>query len=510
MSVSTVDPAVAGVVDAFTGASPGRLGEEFHRLVDALWVEGELTALAVPAVSLVVERLAEVDDERKAYLAVLLGILLEAEYPEPGPVTAAARAGLDLYLDLWRRAANGGALSVALAYLVAHFPADRERVLAVAADRDLTADDWTRLERGLQELDPARPVIGRVFPSPAVWALMDNDEQAFDQSWISALSAEQIAANWQKDTRTVWGHAGAKAYWAAGNGTPAPVVTGSVPPRDQVPTPPESPVEIFAPHASAFRCPTCQSGIEVAGGAVRCVSCAAEFPAGKGILNLSEGAQNNPGDFLYKLAELPSMGLFYEAYARPNFLRIAGGNWGGEVTPEDERRYIAEHVAPVDGPVLDLACGAGRWTEMLVEAVGAERVIAYDAYVPMLTALRTRLPQLPAVMASARVLPFGDASLGAVLCWNALQAFPADTPAAIAEIGRCLKPGGTFTLMTFSNAADPLAYYFQNSHYFPGHQEGMRLFELADIKRWLADAGLTVRHEATPGTFIFITAEKPL
>ncbi|GII88136.1 hypothetical protein Ssi03_61260 [Sphaerisporangium siamense] len=510
MSVSTAHSTAAEVVGAFTGADRDRLVPEFHRLVAALWDDGTLTDLAVPAVPVLVERLGQVDDERKGYIAVLLGILIEAEYPDTeGPITTAARQGVDLYLDLWRTAPNGQSLSVALTYLVAHFPSHRDRVLAAADHRDLHIEDYTRLERGLQELDPAKPVLGRVFPSPAVWALMDDNEKSFDQTWIRQMTAEQIAANWEKDTRTVWGHAGAKAYWAVVNGTPAPVVLGTVPPRDQVPQLREQSADIFAPHAEALRCPNCGGGIEVTGETVRCVSCSTAFPAAHGILNLSEGAQNNPGDFLYKLAELPSMGLFYEAYARPNFLRIAGTNWGAQVTPEDERRYIIDHVAPVEGPVLDLACGAGTWTEMLVEAVGAERIIALDAYAPMLTATRNKLPELPAVMASAKALPFQDASVGAVLCWNALQAFPDDAAEAIAEVGRILRPGGTFSLLTFRMHDDRLARYFQASHYFPGHQEGMQLFELDDVKRWLADAGLTIRDESGPGTFIIITAERP-
>ncbi|GAA3795911.1 hypothetical protein GCM10022226_14100 [Sphaerisporangium flaviroseum] len=509
MSVSTAHSTVAELVRSFTDADPGRAGAEYGPLVKALWNDGALTGLALPAVPELVAQLAEVDDERKGHLVVLLGLLAEAEYPAAGEVTAAVREGLDLYLDLWSRSPNGEPLSTALAYLVAHFPDDRDRILAVAAGRELDADDLTRLERALDRLDPDNPVLGRVFPSPAVWALMDGDEREFDQSWIRALPAEQIQSNWEKDTRTVLAHAGAKAYWAVCNGTPAPVVTGSVPPRDANEPLPGLDVEAFGRHADAFRCPSCHAGLDFASEGIRCTGCSTEYAVAGGILNLLEGAERNGDDFLYRLAEMPSMGLFYEAYARPNFLRIAGGNWGGQVTPADEKSYILEHVRPVAGPVLDLAAGAGTWTAMLTEAVGAERVIALDMYPPMLSALRRKLVEVPAVMASAAVLPFDDASLGAVICWNALQAFPDHAAAAIAEVGRCLRPGGTFTLLTFNMAEDPIARYFQASHYFPGHQEGMQLFEPGDIKRWLTDAGLVVHEESRPGTFIIITAQRP-
>jgi ubiquinone/menaquinone biosynthesis C-methylase UbiE len=159
--------------------------------------------------------------------------------------------------------------------------------------------------------------------------------------------------------------------------------------------------------------------------------------------------------------------------------------------------------------VLDLAAGAGRWTEVLARAVGPERVIALDPSAPMVATLRARLPKVPAVMAGAADLPFGDASLGAVLCWNALQAFPAHAAAAIGEVGRCLRPGGTFTLLTFRMSDDPIYRYFQGQHRLPQHTNGLRLFELDQLHGWLADAGLRVREESGPGTFVFITAERP-
>jgi ubiquinone/menaquinone biosynthesis C-methylase UbiE len=213
-------------------------------------------------------------------------------------------------------------------------------------------------------------------------------------------------------------------------------------------------------------------------------------------------------DFQFMLAEMPSMGLIYETHARPNFLRLCGSNWGDAVTPATEDAYIAEHVRPVDGPVLDIGAGAGRWTETLAKTVGAHRVITLDLNPSMLSMLRARLPRVPAIRAGAAPLPFNDASLGAALCWNALQAFPAEAPATIAEVGRCLRPGGTFTLMTYRNSDDPVYRHFVDSHTFSQYSKGPRLFDLGRLKELLADAGLRVREEWYPGTFVFITAEK--
>jgi SAM-dependent methyltransferase len=512
MSVTTSGPTIAKLIDSFSDAGPDRLDAEFHRLVSALWNAGNLTDHALPAIPALIARLDQLDDRHRGYLVVLLGLLAEAEYPvTDGTVTSALRAGLDRYLDLLGQAPAEQPLSLALRYLLAHFPADKDRILAAASGLHLDPDDRSRLERALESLDPAAPSLGRVFPSPAVWTLED-DEREFDQGWIKALSSEQVVANWRKDTRMVFGHAGAKAYWAVCNGAPVPVSTGEMPARDALPRPAAQDADLFSPHAAVFRCPACGGGMIFEPQRARCTGCAAQYAIVAGVLDLTAAtgtAADRVGDFQFKLAEMPSMGYFYEAYARPNFLRISGSNWGGAVTPADEDAYITDHLRPVDGPVLDLAAGAGRWTEVAAQAVGADRLIALDLNPPMLTVLRARLPLVPAVMASAATLPFGDATLGAVLCWNALQAFPDDAAAAIAEVGRCLRPGGTLTLMTFRRSADPIYQYFLAAHHFPQHQNGLRLFEVADLKRWLAEAGLTIRAQSTPGTFVFITAERP-
>jgi SAM-dependent methyltransferase len=510
MSVSAAPAKAHELIDAFADAPDDRLDAEFQRLAGALWRDGALTDLAYPAAPALVDRFGTVDDRRQGYLAVLLGLLAETEYPDPdGPVGTAIGAGLDTYIGLLSGLSKNNPLALALCYLLAHFPAGRDRILAAAGPLGLDADDHSRLDRALAALDPARPVLGRVFPSPAVWTL-DGAERDFDQQWIATLTPEQVTGNWQADTRTVFGGMGAKAYWAVCHWTsPAPLPTVTLPPRDQIPRPADPATDIFTPHATALRCPGCGGRFEFGPHAARCAQCAATYPIAAGILDLTAPlAGEHADDFQFKLAEMPSMGLFYEAHARPNFLRLCGANWGGAVSPADEDDYIAEHVRPAEGPVLDLAAGAGRWTEVVVDAVGAERVIALDLNPPMLSVLRARLTRTPAIMASAATLPFEDGSLGAVLCWNALQAFPADAPAAIAEVGRCLRPGGTFSLMTFRNSDDPVYRHFVGSHTFPQHSGGLHLFDLDELKGWLAQAGLRIRDESGPGTFVFITAER--
>ncbi|MGR6975135.1 methyltransferase domain-containing protein [Streptomyces cynarae] len=502
-------PAAVALAEAFVRAAPGDVPAGFRALVDALWSEGRASTDALAAVPSLVTALERAGTDRKGYLAVLLGLLAETEYPDlDGPLNGAVREHLDDYLALLGTEDIGTPLTLALLYLLSHFPGDREPILAAVSSLDLAPEDLSRLDRSLSTLDVSNPDLGRVWPSPSAWTL-NADERAFDQGWIKELTPQQLVANWENDTRTVLGCTGARAYWAVCHGEPRNLPADPVPERREI-SAPVADAALFAPHIGALRCPACRGSLDSHDGVARCAGCAARYPVAGGILDLTAPAQEEQGDasadFLEKLSRVPSMGLFYEAVARPAFLRVSGSNWGGTVTPQDEDQYIADHVRPVDGPVLDLGAGAGRWTAVIAETVGAERLIALDSALPMLNVLRGRLPQVPSVLASAAELPFDDASLGAVVCWNALQAFYADAAAAIAEVGRVLRPGGTFTLMTFRRSDDPVYRYFQSAHRFPQHQGGLQLFDLDELKRWLAGAGLTVREESGPGTFVFITA----
>jgi SAM-dependent methyltransferase len=510
MSTATVQVKVQKLLNSFMDAPEDRLLAEFQVLASALWEEGAGTDVPYRAAQELSARFDRMDKQRKGYVAILFGLLAETEYPATdGPILTALSDALDSYLNLVSGLAPEDPLCLALCYLLAHFPADKNRILAVTKRAGLGEDDHSRLDRALAAPDSDRPVLGRVFPSPFAWKQY-GAEGDYDQRWIEAMSPEQIVRGWQADTRTAFAGLGAKAYWAVGNWTsPAAQPTVATPLSEQNPRTSDRATGILAAHASALRCPACGGTFEFGPHLARCEKCNARYPVASGILDLTKTTTGDQADdFNFMLAETASMTFFYEEVARPGFLRLCGSNWDGAVTPEIEDAYIAEHVRPVDGPVLDLAAGAGRWTKTLAKTVGAERVIALDLNGPMLSTLRTRLTGVPAVMSGAAPLPFPDASLGAVLCWNALQAFHDDAPAVIAEIGRCLRPGGTLTLMTYQNSSDPVYRHFVASHTPSEYSVGPRPFDLEALRGLLDTAGLRTREEWLPGTFVFITAER--
>jgi SAM-dependent methyltransferase len=516
MTVPAADAAVVELVRLFTGALPDDLDAEFQRLVGALWSEGKVTDAAADAVPAVVAGLDDAVPDRQGHLVILLGLLAETEYPRlDGEVATAVRAGLDRYLELVRDGGTRQPLTLALLYLLAHFPGDRDRILAATADLPINAEERSRLVRGLAELDLENPDVGWVWPAPSAW-IRSAEDAAHARATVQGLSPEQVTTNWENDTRTVWASAGAIANWAVHNGPPAPLGVRPVP-EWQPGGPDPQPIDaLFGSRAALLRCPTCHGPLALWDSDARCEPCATTYLAADGILDLSAGvrdgrstAHEGTADMLQKLSEIPKMGLYYEAVLRKSYLRLAGSNFGDQVTHADEDAYITENLRSTEGPVVDLAAGAGRWTEVVVEAVGVDRLTAVDMLLPMLNVLRSRLPEVPAVMGTALNLPFADGTIGAINLWNALQAFPDDAGQAIAEIGRCLRPGGILTMMTFRWSDEPIARYFQGSHFFASRPEGHLVFEREQLRQWLTDAGLVVREERSDvGTFVFVTAER--
>ncbi|MCK7625847.1 class I SAM-dependent methyltransferase [Streptomyces sp. RS10V-4] len=488
---------------AFRRAAAADLPDAFAALVRAVWAAGRPTARAASWARKATANLDEGSTAHQARTAVLLGLLAETADPAAAPgVRDAVREGLPNWLSLLTahaaRPAPDPALTLALLYLLAHFPEDAATLLDRTRHLPLTAEDRSRFERCLARRPATDPALGRVWPTPAGWTLTD-EERATDRAWAAGLDDATAAAFWDKDTRSLLAYAGAKAYGALTVGLSphepspppaAPAADGAAPPPAAGP---------LGRHAGVIRCPACRGRLTEEAPGARCTACGARYAARRGYLDLT-GAADGAADVI--AVNAPMYLPRYESLLRPAFLRVHGLNWHDDVSVAAEHRYLAEHVAPAGGPVLDLAAGAGNWTRTLARTAGAGQVIALDLATAMLDRLTATLPGVLALRGSATELPFADASLGAVNCWNALQAMD-DPGAAIREVGRCLRPGGTFTVLTFRPAPDPVYRHFQT---VIEECLGVRSFDPDALSAALADAGMTIRHLADPGTFLLLTA----
>lgn len=255
----------------------------------------------------------------------------------------------------------------------------------------------------------------------------------------------------------------------------------------------DSRVQIFN---EVLACPECQSSLNYSEECIECAKCKAHFNWGQNIPQLVPRGCNDPEEYPEELVKI------YEAETRPRFIRVMGHDWASLITAKRERDYISDFLHPVDGPILDLACGVGNLTQTLVDLFGEERVIGLDFSNAMLHFYRNRYKRSIAVRGSSSVLPIANASLGGVNCSDAIQALP-DPSLAFNEIARCMLPGATFTGFTFLEAAWPYNYFQHRLH-----QNERRLFTVDQIKSFLTKSQLETIDITVVEKAIFFAARK--
>jgi ubiquinone/menaquinone biosynthesis C-methylase UbiE len=165
---------------------------------------------------------------------------------------------------------------------------------------------------------------------------------------------------------------------------------------------------------------------------------------------------------------------------------------------EDLDRLLAWGTARRADRVLDVATGGGHTA--LAFAGIARRVIAYDLTEPMLAAARGHVRARGAatvefVAGDAGALPFRDESFNVVTCRTAAHHF-ADLPAAVRQIHRVLRPGGSLLLQDIlgHDDADASAFILEvEKRRDPSH---VRSYRAAEWKAFLRAAGLTVMEDS--------------
>src|SRR5215204_1316444 len=107
------------------------------------------------------------------------------------------------------------------------------------------------------------------------------------------------------------------------------------------------------------------------------------------------------------------------------------------------RRLVREVRIRPESPMLDLGAGTGKLTRLLAQ-LGAD-VVAVEPVDAMRQRLVETIPGVKALPGTAEAIPLEDESMDAVAVGQAFHWFDGD--AALAEIHRVLRPGGTLALL---------------------------------------------------------------
>lgn len=136
-----------------------------------------------------------------------------------------------------------------------------------------------------------------------------------------------------------------------------------------------------------------------------------------------------------------------EARIAAKFTEIADGGWFPSDLPAEHHqlRAVCEALQIQPGQkVLDAGCARGRFLKALVQTEA--ELFGVDLTAIFLRGARRNVPKARFCQGSLAELPFAAGTFDAVLCVEALEHLP-DTAAAIRELARVLKPGGTLVVI---------------------------------------------------------------
>jgi SAM-dependent methyltransferase len=145
--------------------------------------------------------------------------------------------------------------------------------------------------------------------------------------------------------------------------------------------------------------------------------------------------------------------------------------------------------------VLDVGCGTGKLTEVLVQRVGAAKVTAIDPSEAFVGAARERFPDVRIEHGSAEALPFPDDEFDAAVAQLVVH-FMTDPVRGIAEMARVTRPGGRVAacVWDYRGGSNPLNLFWTavrdldpaeaGEAELPGTREGhlVEIFEQAGLR----------------------------
>ncbi|WP_344149988.1 class I SAM-dependent methyltransferase [Nocardioides koreensis] len=115
--------------------------------------------------------------------------------------------------------------------------------------------------------------------------------------------------------------------------------------------------------------------------------------------------------------------------------------------------------------VLDVGCGPGALTGVLVDRVGAEAVAAIDPSPPFVEAVRGRFPAADVRQGVAEHLPYEDGAFDVSLAQLVVH-FMKDPVAGLREMARVTRPGGVVAACVWDHGGGrgPLSPFWSTVH----------------------------------------------
>jgi len=263
--------------------------------------------------------------------------------------------------------------------------------------------------------------------------------------------------------------------------------------------------EIIPIKPISFACPKCKRPLRSGENALQCSECHLTYPIVGGIPNfLSENLLAGIAPNYRWIKMLEFLAPIYEGQLWQSFIlkTLAGA---GNSSLRSIASFISETMEGVTGSVLDMACGPATYGRRI--ASPSRNVYGVDFSMGTLQQGMTNIARdgISGIrLARARVeeLPFENAVFDGVICGGAIHLFP-DTVLALREIARTMKAGAPLAVTTFVAGNAPLTRLMKR-------RKNMRVFQIPDLRQYLAEAGFEGFEPKLDGTFLTFSARKAM
>jgi SAM-dependent methyltransferase len=176
-----------------------------------------------------------------------------------------------------------------------------------------------------------------------------------------------------------------------------------------------------------------------------------------------------------------------------HFARVAPYYQAVRITDEEPVVEVAASLPPRALWGLEVGCGTGRYTELLLRHLGSgSSIVAVDACWEMIERLRSKAKaglDIRPVCGDAAALPFGGGDFDFAATFNAIHHF--DVGGFLAGVARVLRPGGRLFVYTRTPEQNARSIWGRR---FPGFREKeTRLLSLDRLEEAVAKtAGLAL------------------
>lgn len=146
----------------------------------------------------------------------------------------------------------------------------------------------------------------------------------------------------------------------------------------------------------------------------------------------------------------------------------------------EDRQFVLDWAATICGPILDVGCGPGQWTELLF--ANGFQATGIDPVPEFIDHARMRYPGSSFRLGEASKL--NESSVGGILAWYSLIHLEPDTvPQVLRSWAQTLRPDGGLAVGFFAGSrCEAFEHSVHTAYFWPPEQ----------LAQLMTDAGFTV------------------